>query len=196
MGIETLIPLLGSVIGGLGGIFGGGEGNNKMTDIISQIQKMIPNLMKGTFSTDQLLQYATNAKKNIQTSGDIAAAGLAPSISERSMAAGVPEGQPSNSMYVSELAPIKAQGIQTGEQTFLDFLSKIESMDAQRKNSALQALGMSLGGASNLEDSNWFGKGLSGALQGGNLGFSMLGNLGQYDYWKNKKQVSYSTQPD
>lgn len=189
MGIETLIPLIGSVLGGLGGIFGDNDKNEDLTKLIGQIQKMIPDLLNGNMSTEQLLQYATEAKKNIKASGDIAAAGLAPAISERNMSAGVPEGQPSTSMYVSELAPVKANAIQSGEQTFLDFLGKIEQLDAQRKTSALQALGMSLNATTAKDDMNWFGKGLSGALQGGNLGFTMLGNLGQYDYWKNKQNI-------
>lgn len=190
MGTEVLIPLLGSLLGGLGGIFGGSDKDKNLSKILQQLQSMIPELGKGAFSNEQLLSYATNAKKNITQSGDIAAAGLAPSISERSMAAGVPEGQPSNSMYVSEIAPVKAQAMQAGEQTFLDFLTKIEGMDAQRKSNVLQALGMSANVASGKDDMNWFGKGLSGALQGGNLGFTMLGNMGQYDYWKNKKNVT------
>lgn len=190
MGPELLIPLLGSVLGGLGGIFGDSSKDKDLSKMLLKLQSMIPELQKGAFTNEQLLSYATNAKKNITQSGDIAAAGIASSISERSMASGVPEGQPSNSMYVSEIAPVKAQAIQSGERTFLDFISQIEMMDAQKKSNVLQALGLSSNITSSKDDMNWFGKGLSGILQGGNLGMTALGNYGQYDYWKNKENVT------
>ena len=191
MGPELLIPLLGSVIGGLGGLFGGsGDKNDKLLEIIDKIQSMVPELSKGVFGSEQLLNYAQQARKGMATAGDVAAAGIAPSVSERNLAAGVPEGQPSTSMYVSEVAPVKAKGIMAGQQTFLDFLSQIEQLDAERKATALKALGMSLAGTQGMSDTNDFGRALGGALQGGNLGFSLLGNLGKYEYYSNKKDIN------
>lgn len=187
--VELLVPLAASLIGGLGSLFGSNDKDNKLNDLLKQLQSMMPELQKGAFTKDELLQYGNDAKKAYATSGDVAAAGLAPSISERNMSAGVPEGQPSNSMYVSELAPIKAQGIQMGEQNFTNILQLIEQMDSQSKSRALSALTTQLGSINSQDDMNTFGKTLSGVLQGGNLGMTALGNYGQYSYWKNKQTV-------
>lgn len=187
--VEWLVPLAGSLIGGIGSLFGDDGKNKKLDSVLKQLQSMLPELSKGAFSKDELLKYGENAKNAFATSGDIAAAGLAPSISERNMAMGVPEGQPSTSMYISELAPIKAQGMQMGEQNFTNILQLIESMDSQSKARALSALSTQIGAIGNQDDMNAFGRTLSGMLQGGNLGMTALGNLGQYEYWKNKKTV-------
>lgn len=187
--VEWLVPLAGSLIGGIGSLFGENDKSGKLNDLLKQLQNMLPELQKGAFTKDELLQYGQDAKKAFATSGDVAAAGLAPSISERNISAGVPEGQPSNSMYISELAPIKAQGIQMGEQNFSQILSLIEQMDSQGKARALSALSTQLGAIGSQDDMNSFGKALSGLLQGGNLGMTALGNYGQYEYWKNKKTV-------
>lgn len=185
--VEWLIPLAGSLIGGLGSLFGGSDKNKDLDKILKQLESMLPDLQKGAFTKDELMGIGEQQKQNFATSGDVAAAGLAPSISERNMAGGVPEGQPSNSMYVSELAPVKAQGIQMGEQNFTNILQLIEQMDSQGKARALSALSTQLNAVGGKDDMNDFGKTLSGILQGGNLGMTALGNYGQYDYWKNKK---------
>jgi hypothetical protein len=189
--IDIAIPGAGAITGLLSSLFGSGERNEALEKALAELTGMMPELSKGAYSKDELMQHGQDIRKNLAGSGDIAATRAATSISEGSAAAGVPEGQGRNSMYVSEVAPIKAQGIQMGEQGFMNILSMIETMDSKSKNRALQAMLGKIQATGGLDDMNSFGRATAGALQGADLGMDFLGNYGKYKRDKNYEQPTF-----
>lgn len=176
MGAELLIPLIGSAIGGLGGLFGGDGTNKALADALAQIKKYLPQLQKGAFGKEELMGIGQNIRQNLYASGDIAAARSGAATGESGLT-----GQDAGSYHVSAVAPYISQGIREGERSFMDILNLIMSQDAASKGRLLSALQTGVqGSAQQGQQVGGFERMLSGILSGSQLGFDALGAYGDY----------------
>jgi len=186
--IELLMSLLG--FGGLGSIFGGQDSprDEAIRYALEQLKKQMPNLQTMPYSKGEVEGRVGGMQQTLRGAANVAAGQIGSSLAESLPAAGVPKGQPSGSIYTSELAPVIAEGERGAvgaEQWGMDFFAK---MDADTKNRIINSLGVLTGAAGQQPEMTGGQKGFASFLQAMNLFASAFGNLGKG--WKD-----YNYQP-
>lgn len=175
-------------IGGLSGLMGLlGMGDSPQDEAskyaLEQLKAMMPSLQQTAYSKDEIGGLVDSFKRSVGISTDIAKTKMGTSLAEGMGAAGVPQGQPSASMYVSELAPLDANAVSQKagiDKWGAEFWA---SLDSDAKNRTLQALN-SLAGVSGMQSDLTGGqKGVITFLQAFDLLSKGGGNLA--DMFKN-----------
>lgn len=174
-----LIPGIGGIASALIGLIGAQDSpqDEATKYIMEQLKAYLPTAGKTSYSKGEVGGLVDSFKQSIDTSTDIAKTGIATSLAEGMGAAGVPQGQPQGSMYVSELAPLEAGAVK--EKAGVDKWGAEfwASLDEAAKNRVLSALGAGGGIASNMSGMTGGQKGLATFLQAINLLSTGGGNI-------------------
>ena len=118
-------------------------------------------------------------KQTGRGAADVASGKIGASIAESLSAGGAPKGEPSASIYVSELAPVIARGEEMAVESEKFGMNFLQTMDDASKRRLLTALGM-LSGTSGMQPGMTPGQeGAAGFLQVLNLLTTGAGNFAQ-----------------
>ena len=181
MPISPLIfPAVSMGLGMLGGL-GTSPRAEAAGNFMGQIDQMMPELGQTAFGKQELLGIGKTQADKFEQAGDIAAAGIAPGISESTAIGGTGRGQDASSMFLSALAPVKAKGIQMGQQNLTQLLGLFANMDATAKGRLLQAMGLKGQQIGQLEEQNQFQRAISGGMAGADVGLDMMSNFMQFE---------------
>jgi len=139
------IPYVGAISSLLslgGGLLG--SKSSPQEDYYKQMSDMakgyMPYLSSTAFSKSDLDNIVKSISGMYRGAANVSAGAVGASLGERLNASGVPNGQPSASMYVSELAPIIAQGEQGAAGATQWGTNLFADLDAQAKSRTLNAL--------------------------------------------------------
>ena len=138
-----LEAILASIFGGSGilSMFSGNSPQDEATKYaLSKIKDLMPQLQSTPYSQDEISNLAETFKNSIGLGTDVAKTKIGTTLSESMGAAGVPKGQPSASMYVSELSPLDATAITEKSNVDKWGANFWATLDDNAKNRALQAL--------------------------------------------------------
>ena len=185
--IEALLTIFG--MGGLSSIFGSKDSprDEAIAYALDRIKKEMPWLKQLPYSKGEVEGKVDEMSQTARGAANVAAGQIGASLAESLPAAGVPKGQPSGSIYTSEMAPVIAQGERDAigvEQWGMDLFSK---MDSESKNRIISSLGLLTGTAGQQPDMTKDQKAIATFLQSINLFSSAYGNLakGYKDFnWK------------
>ncbi|MFA4916917.1 MAG: hypothetical protein WC974_09670 [Thermoplasmata archaeon] len=186
-GLASAIPYVGGLSALLsigGGILG--SQSSPQEDYFKNMSKTIsdymPYLSSSAFSKSDIDNIVKSISAMYRGSANVAAGGIGASLGESLNASGVPKGQPSASMYVSELAPVIAEGEKgaaSAAQWGSDFFA---NLDAQAKQRVMSALGMMSSLGQGYSDQTGGQKGLMSGISSFNMLTSGFGNIAKM--WK------------
>jgi len=165
----------------LGGIFGSGGGPGDKASEYA-MQELMAKIDAGTFGktlfSQNELDTRINAQKNIaRGSADVAAGRIGSLLAEKFGATGTPEGQPRASMFVSELAPVIAQGERDAIGIDQFGMNIAENQFQNAQSLQLKALLGALQGSQVLPAMSDTQRGIASGLQMMNLLASAFGNV-------------------
>lgn len=176
----------GSLLGGLGAL-GSGSKQKAIQQNIGLIDSMITGLDKPNFTQEDADIMIKKIRENFRAAADVAAGRIGSTTGESLAAAGVPQGQAASDYYIQALAPTLAAGETEANKASLALLEQVLNDKARRDQLKAELMRLRTGSTEGMEDMSGFQKFLTGALAGGNLGATALGNLSQWKYANNKK---------
>ncbi len=148
-GASIPIGLLLSLLSGslFGGIFGAQDSprDEAIARAMEELKAAIPGLGETSFSAGEVESKIGGFKEAVDVSTDISKGAVGTSLAEGLPTAGVPRGQPSSSIFVSENAPLDAGAVSTKANLDKFGLEFIKNMDENAKNRLLQAYSALIG---------------------------------------------------
>lgn len=188
---EILIPLLTGTASGLSSL---GE-SDKEVALKDTLNKMYENedYMKSMpFTKDELFNSIFPMIKQLNVgAADVAAGRIGSALGEGQ--ANIGGGQNFVDYYTQALAPVLSQGQFATAEAMQNLVQLYGQMDNQAKTRMLQLLGYELQGAGELPTMTDVQSFMTSFLQGGDIGATIMGNLGMADYLKNKKYPNQTT---
>lgn len=144
--IELILALI-SGGGLLGGLFGSADSprDEAIARAMEELRAIIPELGETAFTRGEVESQISGFKRDIDVSTDISKGAVGTSLAEGLPAAGVPRGQPSSSIFVSENAPLDAGAVESKSRLDQFGLEFISNMDESAKNRLLQAYAALIG---------------------------------------------------
>lgn len=180
--LMALLSLGGS---GLMSLFSGESPRDKgFEEMLKMVKENMAVLKSTPYTKAELEGIVEGMKTKLTGAASVGAGAAGNKIAESLGAAGTPQGQPSGSMYVSEVAPTIAQGQFLSTEADKFGVEAFSKMDANSKQMLLQALGLMGGGAQGLPDMTSGEKSMATLLQSFDLFTKGFGNLmkGVKDY--------------
>ncbi len=185
-GLSLAIPLLSSLLSGLGGIFGESDKEKYLKDALDRIYANEDYVKSLPFTKDELFNQIFPLIKQLNIgASDVAAGRLGSAIGESS--ANVGGGQNFSDLYVQTLAPVIAEGQQLSAKALQDLVGLYASMDDASKRRLISLLGLTMQGSEALPSLTDFQAFITNSLQGFDIGSKILGNIDLADYFRNKK---------
>ena len=114
--------------------------DKELERIRHMIESYMPWIRSTPYSKSEVSNLVSDYKKAIDTSVGLYKSSLGSSLFESMGAAGVPAGQPSASMYVSEMAPLLAKGVEQKSNVDKWGAEFYANMEAKAKDSLLSLL--------------------------------------------------------
>ena len=176
---QLIAALAGS--GALGGFLSMGDSpqDEATKQALANLKKYMDTLQTPAYSKGEIESQGQQMQDRAGGAANIAAGAIGSSLSEGLAAGGVPQGQPSASIYTSELAPVIAQGERDKNNIQQQTMELWANLDNTAKARLLSALGLEGQLAGQLPDMNDPQKFLSGFLNTSNIAATGYGNIAQ-----------------
>lgn len=173
--LEFLIPTL--AISTLTGFIGGQKTprDEVTAQILRQLDSILPYFNRNI--KGEVTSLVDAYKSNIDKSLALAKTQAGTTLAEAFGSLGVPSGQPSASMYVSEMAPLEAKALESKSQIDMWGAEYLKSYEMQQLQGLLNLLGIKSQLSSQAPDMTPMQAGLLSALSGFRLATSGAGNL-------------------